>query len=99
MDHPLIDLIDARIAAARADGAFEGLAGAGKPLPRVDNPDRAVFDRVLKDAGAVPEAVSLSREIAALRARLGDTADRARRRALISEIAALQTRLDLVKRS
>lgn len=33
MDHPLIDLIDARIRKAQADGAFDNLPGAGKPLP------------------------------------------------------------------
>ena len=33
MDHPLIDLINAKIAAAERDGAFDNLPGAGKPLP------------------------------------------------------------------
>ncbi|MEX0303707.1 MAG: DnaJ family domain-containing protein, partial [Leisingera sp.] len=39
MDHPLIDLINARIEAAEQDGAFDNLTGAGKPLPKCEDPE------------------------------------------------------------
>ena len=56
MDHPLIDLINARIRKAEEEGAFENLPGAGKPLPPSDDPENVVLNRILKDNGAVPEA-------------------------------------------
>ena len=55
MDHPLIALINARIEAAGKDGAFDNLEGAGKPLPKCDDPENVVMNRILKDNGAVPE--------------------------------------------
>ncbi len=98
MDHPLIDLINAKIKAAEAEGAFDNLAGAGKPLPPCDDPENAVMARILKENGAVPEAVLLSNQIAALRETLIETADRDERRRLIREIALLDTRLEIAKR-
>ncbi|WP_421905327.1 DUF1992 domain-containing protein [Mameliella sp.] len=98
MDHPLIDLINSRIAAAERDGAFDNLAGAGRPLPRCDDPDGAVMTRILKENGAVPEAVSLTRDLADLRETLRDTADRDARALLIREIALLETRLEIARR-
>ncbi|WP_300439078.1 DUF1992 domain-containing protein [uncultured Mameliella sp.] len=98
MDHPLIDLINARITAAERDGAFDNLEGAGRPLPRHDDPDGAVMTRILKENGAVPEAVSLTRDLASLRETLRDTADRDGRAALIREIALLETRLEIARR-
>lgn len=98
MDHPLIDLINARIKAAEKDGAFDNLPGAGQPLPPCDDPENAVLTRILKDNGAVPEAVQLSRELSRLRAELLDTADRTKRRELIQHMALLETRLDIARR-
>lgn len=98
MDHPLIDLINAKIAAAEKDGAFDGLSGAGKPLPDCDDPENAVLNRILKDNGAVPEAVSLSRELARLREELRDCGDRTERRRLISDMSLLEARLEMARR-
>ncbi|WP_323770638.1 DUF1992 domain-containing protein [Antarctobacter sp.] len=98
MDHPLIDLINARIQAAERDGAFDKLEGAGQPLPACDDPENAVLTRILKENGAVPEVVALIRDLADLRARLRDTHDRTARAGLIREIALLDTRLEIAKR-
>jgi hypothetical protein len=98
MDHPLIDLINARIQAAEADGAFDDLPGAGSPLPRCDDPESAVMTRILKDNGAVPEAVALMRELTSLRAELRETADRTARAALIRDIALCETRLESARK-
>ena len=97
MDHPLIDLISAKIAEAEARGEFQNLSGAGKPLPKVDNPENAVIDRIIKEAGGVPEFVSLSKEISMLREQLRDEDDRASSKVLMQKIADLEPRLALAK--
>ncbi|MBD3677265.1 MAG: DUF1992 domain-containing protein [Rhodobacteraceae bacterium] len=52
MDHPLIELMDQRIREAEADGAFDNLPGAGKPLPECDDPQNALLNRLVKENGA-----------------------------------------------
>ena len=98
MDHPLIDLINSRIEAAERAGAFDNLEGAGRPLPPTDDPANAVMTRILKENGAVPEMVALTRELADLRDRLRETADRSARAGLIREIVLMETRLEIAKR-
>ncbi|MEN9061574.1 DUF1992 domain-containing protein [Ponticoccus litoralis] len=98
MDHPLIDLISARIAAAEAEGAFDNLPGAGRPLPPCDDPENAVLHRIMAENGAVPEVVSLSRELARLRAELREASDRTERRRLITEMSLLEARIEIAKR-
>ncbi|HBM57716.1 MAG TPA: DUF1992 domain-containing protein [Citreicella sp.] len=98
MDHPLIDLINARIAAAEARGEFDNLPGAGRPLPPCEDPENAVLHRLLRDNGAVPEAVALTRDLARLRETLRDTSCRSRRAEILREIALLDTKLDLARR-
>ena len=98
MDHPLIDLISAQIRKAEAEGQFDNLPGAGKPLPRVDNPENAVMDRILKENGAVPEAVAVNRELARLRAELREEGDREVRKRLIRDIAVMETRYEMARR-
>ncbi len=97
MDHPLIDLINARIAAAQKDGAFDNLKGAGKPLSDCDDPENAVLHRILKENGAVPEVVSLSRELSALRDELNETADRTKRRDIITNMSLIEARIEMVR--
>jgi hypothetical protein len=98
MDHPLIALIDERIRAAEAAGAFDDLPGAGRPLPPCDDPENAVLNRILKDNGAVPEFVSLSRELARLRAELADSGDRTRRREILKEMSLTEARIEIARR-
>ncbi|MBY6003204.1 DUF1992 domain-containing protein [Salipiger bermudensis] len=99
MDHPLIDLINARIAKAEGEGAFDNLPGAGKPLPACDDPENAVINRILKDNGAVPEFVSLSRELAKLREELRETADRSERRRLMQDMSLLEARIEIARKA
>ncbi|MBE9637419.1 DUF1992 domain-containing protein [Salipiger mangrovisoli] len=99
MDHPLIDLINARIAKAEAEGAFDNLPGAGQRLPDCDDPENAVLTRILRDNGAVPQAVALSRELSALRDALRETADRDQRRRLIQDMSLLETKLEIARKS
>ncbi|MFV1531502.1 MULTISPECIES: DUF1992 domain-containing protein [unclassified Phaeobacter] len=97
MDHPLIDLINARIQKAEADGAFDNLSGAGKPLPPVDDPGNALVNRLIKESGGVPEFVTLSRTLAVLRQQLADTGDRSKRRDIMKEMTILEARIDLAR--
>ncbi len=98
MDHPLIDLINARIRKAEAEGDFDNLQGAGKPLPLHDNSEDAVMNRILKDNGAVPEFVSLSRELSRLREELLETADRTDRKRLIADMSMIEARIEIARK-
>lgn len=98
MDHPLIDLINQKIAAAEADGAFDNLEGAGKPLPREDDPENALINRLIKESGGVPEFVSLSRELAKLREELRETGDRSRRQGIMKEMSMMEAKIELARK-
>jgi len=99
MDHPLIDLINARIREAENDGAFENLEGAGKPLPQVDDPDNELMNRIIRENGAVPEFVLLARELAKLREELRETTDRTKRREIMSEMSMMDARIELARKA
>ena len=99
MDHPLIDLINARIRAAEADGAFDNLQGAGKPLPPCDDPENALINRLMKENGAAPEFVSLSRELARLRKDLLAEDDRTKRREIMKEMSMMEARIDIARKA
>lgn len=99
MDHPLIDLINQRIAEAEANGDFDNLPGAGKPLPREDDPENALLNRVIRENGGVPEFVSLSRELEKLRAELRETSDRTRRTEIMKEMSMMDARIDIARKA
>ncbi|MEI4485875.1 DUF1992 domain-containing protein [Frigidibacter sp. MR17.14] len=99
MDHPLIDLINARIAEAEANGAFDNLAGAGKPLPEVEDPENALLHRLVREAGGEPEFVTLSKTLARLRESLRDETDRTKRGEILREMSMMEVRLDLAKQA
>lgn len=99
MDHPLIDLINQKIAEAEEAGAFDNLAGAGKPLPKDDDPENALLNRLVKESGGVPEFVSLSRELERLRAELRDTSDRTARRDMLKEMSMLDAKIAMARKA
>lgn len=99
MDHPLIDLITARIREAEAEGAFDNLPGAGKPLPEESDPENALLNRILRENGATPEFVTLSRELARLREELAATHDRTARRAIMQHMSMMDARIALAKQA
>ena len=99
MDHPLIDLVNARIAAAEADGAFDNLPGAGKPLKPCDDPENALINRLMEENGAVPEFVSLSRELSRLRDELRETGDRTRRSAIMKDMSMMEARIAIARQA
>ncbi|QAX29357.1 J-domain-containing protein [Leisingera sp. NJS204] len=99
MDHPLIDLINARIEAAEKDGAFDNLQGAGRPLPDCDDPENELVNRLVRESGGVPEFVSLSRELQRLRAELREAGDRSRRQEILKEMSMMDARLELARKA
>lgn len=99
MDHPLLDLIDQKIREAEAAGEFDDLPGAGKPLPPEDDPENALINRLIRENGAVPEFVSLGRELRKLREELAATGDRTRRRELLKEMSMMEARIELARQA
>lgn len=99
MDHPLIDLITARIREAEAEGAFDDLPGSGKPLPPCDDPENALVNRLVKESGGAPEFVSLSRELEKLREELSDTGDRTKRHEIMKHMSMMEARIALAKKA
>ncbi|MGR3616463.1 MAG: DnaJ family domain-containing protein [Paracoccaceae bacterium] len=99
MDHPLIDLINARIRDAESEGAFDDLPGAGLPLRKVDDPEKELINRVLRENGATPEFVSLSRELERLRAELRDTGDRTKRQDIMKEMSLMDAKIELARKN
>ena len=99
MDHPLIDLINQKIRKAEEAGDFDNLEGAGKPLPKEDDPENALLNRLVKESGGVPEFVSLSRELAELREELRETGDRMRRQEIMKKMSMMDARIELARKA
>ena len=95
MAHPLETLIDQIVAKAAREGEFDDLPGAGKPLPAVDDPKNAVMSRMMKEAGAKPEVVTLRERIGAVQSRLKELPAGEARTDAMAELADLQMRLSL----
>ena len=92
-------MIDARIRAAQADGAFDDLPGQGKPLSPEYDPENALLNRLMRENGTVPEFVSLSRELERLRAELAETGDRTKRSEILKEMSMMDARIDIARKA
>ncbi|MDA5095671.1 DUF1992 domain-containing protein [Aliiroseovarius sp. KMU-50] len=99
MDYPLIDLINQKIHEAEENGDFDDLEGAGKPLPFDDDVENALINRLIRENGAVPEFVSLSKELRKLREELAETGGRTRRRDIMKDMSMMEARIDLARKS
>lgn len=99
MDHPLIDLITAKIKEAEDAGEFDNLPGAGRPLPDVEDPENALINRLLKENGAVPEFVSLGRELKKLRKELLNETDRTKRRDILRDMSMMEARIEIARKA
>ncbi len=95
MDHPLISLIDQKIAAAEKEGQFDNLPGAGKPPEHLGDPKDALLDRLSREAAVKSLMVVLKEQIAASKTRLRGLTDQDARKAEMKTLADLQTRLAL----
>jgi hypothetical protein len=94
----LDQLAEARIEEAIAQGAFDDLPGAGRPLELED--DRLVSEelraayRILKHAGLVPPEIEARKEMTALATLIARLDDGPERRRALAKLAFLQARLD-----
>ena len=94
-------LTEARIAKARAQGQFEDLRGAGKPLNLLPgdaflDTGTAVGHRIMAEAGALPEEIVLKRKVDAARVALSE-ATGAARKAAMRELADLGLKLAIAQ--
>ena len=92
MDHPLIALIDQQIAKAEAEGQFDGLSGAGKPLDLSGNAADALLDRMAKEAGGASPLAVLRDQIAEARARVAALGEGPEKLEAQRDLAALETK-------
>lgn len=88
-------MVERQILKALAEGKLTGLEGEGKPLP--ERPEAALVDpaiaagfRIMAEAGALPEEIVQKKAAAALRERLAQETDEARRKALMTELAEVE---------
>jgi hypothetical protein len=91
-------IAEQRIREAIARGDFEGLSGSGRRLPSEDvlahvPPELRLAYRVLKNAGFVPEEVTLRKEIAQVEDLLGATAEGAEQERAIRRLNLLRAQL------
>jgi len=99
----LDSVVEQRIAQAIADGVFDHLPGAGKPLDLED--DRMVPEelrvayRILKNAGFIPPEVEQRREVADLAVLLRHATDADDRRRAAAKLALLSAKLEVAGRA
>jgi len=84
--HFLEFIAEQKIAEAERNGELRDLPGAGAPLQLDDDPlipeDLRMAYRILKNAGLVPQEVTMLREVAQLEAMVRDATGEAQTRAL-----------------
>ena len=89
-------LVEQRIARAIAQGAFDNLPGAGKPLilddDRLIPEDLRVAWRILKNSGFVPPELAERRERVALARLIATLRDEGERRRAAARLALLEAR-------
>jgi hypothetical protein len=90
-------IAEERIDQAMREGAFDGIPGTGRPLQLDDEPlvpqeVRAIY-RVLRNSGHLPPELAERLEAAGLERLTRDSADPGARRAALTRLALLRTRL------
>lgn len=95
MAHPMNYAIEHAMSTALDNAVFADLAGAGEPLPNLNQPKDAVLAHMLKEADAKPLAVSLQQQIVTARAQLKNLRASEDRKAQLRLLAELQMRLNM----
>ncbi|MCB1338955.1 MAG: DUF1992 domain-containing protein [Maritimibacter sp.] len=95
-------LTEQQIKKAEAEGKLCGLAGEGKPLP--DRPGDAFIDpgdavghRIMAEAGALPQEITLKRALDAARAAWAAAEGAAEKKARMAEIADLELKYQIAR--
>lgn len=91
------DMAERQIRKAQAEGQFDNLRGAGKPLNMADDAGStdAVGFRIMAEAGALPREIELRKAVEAQGARLRAAVTEQDRRREMKVLADLQLRLDI----
>lgn len=87
---------------ARAEGKLSGLQGEGKPLPdrtgdAFVDPGEAVGFRIMAEAGALPEEITLKQLIADHKHRMASLTDPIARKSAMAKLADLEMRLAIAQ--
>ncbi len=86
-------LAERQIRKAEAEGQFDGLAGAGKPLPPADaDTAEAAGFRIMAREGALPREIQLKKEMDAQRRILAGATDPDTKKAAMARLADLEMR-------
>lgn len=88
-------LAERQILKAQAEGQFENLKGAGKPLDTTDASTDAIGFRIMAEAGALPREIALRKAVEAQTRALREAVGDAARRREAARLADLQLRLDI----
>jgi hypothetical protein len=95
-------LTEQQIRKAEAEGKLRGLEGEGKPLP--DRPGDAFIDagdavghRIMAEAGALPQEITLKRALDAARKAWTEETDPARKKEKMAAIADLELRYAIAR--
>ena len=96
----LTHLVEQRIAEAQAAGLLQGLEGEGKPLPErpVQDAEAEALStgyRIMAQAGAVPEEVTLKKQLQEARRAYATLTDAEAAKAQMALIAGLELRLNI----
>lgn len=90
------DMAERQILKAQAEGQFDNLKGAGKPLNvEGDGSADAIGFRIMAEAGALPREIQLRKAVAAQTEVVKAAPDEATRRQEMKKLADLQLRLDI----
>jgi hypothetical protein len=94
--------IERQISKARADGAFDNLAGAGKPLPdrRAETGEDAALSaglRLMAEAGVLPEEFSLQKQLDMARAAYQTLTDPSEKKEAMRLIADLELKTNIAR--
>jgi len=90
------DMAERQIRKAQAEGQFDNLKGAGKPLDMGgDGSADAVGFRIMAEAGALPREIELRKAVEAQALVLRAAQDEPARRQAMKRLAELQLRLDI----
>lgn len=95
-------LTEAQIRKAEADGQLRGLSGEGKPLPHrpgdalIDAGDAVGF-RIMAEAGALPQEITLKAQLDQARADWQAATDPDNKKRLMARLADLQMRYEIAR--
>lgn len=90
------DMVERQILKAQAEGQFDDLKGAGKPLNMDgDGSADAIGFRIMAEAGALPREIQIRKAVEEQTRILAATPDEEGRKQAMKKLADLQLRLDI----